>query len=190
MRASCASIAFTWNTVIVDRSIKTLALCSAVAITLGCARQAAPLSAPLGGTNRTHELDGERAHRDPARPITASLAGGSQRPPFRQTGIASWYGSAFHGRHTANGESFNAMALTAAHRTLPLGAFVKVTCFRSRKSVVVRINDRGPFRTTRIIDLSYAAAVALGIQHSGTAKVEIERVSAATHPRSPKKRRV
>jgi rare lipoprotein A len=90
-----------------------------------------------------------------------------------ETGQASWYGKALHGRRTASGERFDMHALTAAHRTLPFGTIVRVTEVRSGRSVNVRINDRGPFRRDRIIDLSYEAARKLGFIARGTARVEI-----------------
>lgn len=92
---------------------------------------------------------------------------------FRQTGRASWYGKRFNGRRTANGERFDMHALTAAHKTLPLASFVRVTNAENNKSVVVRINDRGPYVRGRVIDLSYAAARELGLEHVGTGRVEI-----------------
>jgi rare lipoprotein A len=92
---------------------------------------------------------------------------------FHQTGRASWYGKLFHGRRTANGERFNMNALTAAHRTLPLGSYVRVTNPATNDSVVVRINDRGPYARGRVIDLSYAAARVLHLQHAGTGRVQI-----------------
>ncbi len=90
------------------------------------------------------------------------------------TGTASWYGGKFHGRKTANGETYNMHALTAAHKYLPFGTEVVVTNQNNGKSVVVRINDRGPFVGSRIIDLSQAAATQLGMINSGTAKVKVE----------------
>lgn len=96
---------------------------------------------------------------------------------FHQTGRASWYGRAFHGRKTASGERYNMEAMTAAHRTLPLGSYVRVSLAGTSKWVVVKINDRGPFARGRILDLSYAAAKILGVQHAGTAKVTIEGLS-------------
>ena len=90
------------------------------------------------------------------------------------TGTASWYGPGFHGRRTANGERFNQNALTAAHRTLRFGTRVKVTNLRNNRSVVVRINDRGPYSGGRIIDLSAAAAREIGMINSGVARVRIE----------------
>ncbi|WP_244110147.1 septal ring lytic transglycosylase RlpA family protein [Burkholderia ambifaria] len=94
-----------------------------------------------------------------------------------QLGMASWYGKPFHGRRTANGERFNMYALTAAHRTLPLGTHVRVTHLVSGRSVLVRINDRGPYVRDRIIDLSMAAAEKLDLSRTGTAQVMIKSVS-------------
>lgn len=87
---------------------------------------------------------------------------------------ASWYGKSFHGRTTANGERFNQDAMTAAHRTLPFGTKLKVTCMQTGKSTIVRINDRGPFHGNRAIDLSKGAAKAIGLIESGTGKVKID----------------
>ena len=89
-------------------------------------------------------------------------------------GLASFYGAKFNGRRTASGEKYNHNALTAAHKTLPFGSKVQVTNVRNGKSVVVRINDRGPFVKGRIIDLSKAAAKQIGLGHSGTARVKLE----------------
>ena len=91
-----------------------------------------------------------------------------------QSGGASWYGPGFHGKKTASGERFNTRALTAAHRSLPFGTKVRVTNERTGRSVVVRINDRGPFVGGRVIDLSKAAAQAVGI--SGVGKVKLTRL--------------
>lgn len=92
---------------------------------------------------------------------------------FRQKGTASWYGSNFHGRKTSNGETYNMHAMTAAHKTLPMGTYVKVRNLKNNKTVVVRVNDRGPFIRGRIIDLSYGAAKKIGLVGPGTAPVEI-----------------
>lgn len=89
-------------------------------------------------------------------------------------GIASWYGPGFHGRQTANGERFNQNEMTAAHRSLPFGTKVRVTNANNGRSVIVRINDRGPFVGNRLIDLSAAAAQAIGLQSSGVGPVNIE----------------
>ena len=90
------------------------------------------------------------------------------------SGSASWYGGKFHGRKTANGERYNQNALTAAHKTLPFGTKVRVTNETNGKSVVVRINDRGPFVGKRVIDLSRAAANAVGMVQRGVARVKVE----------------
>lgn len=95
---------------------------------------------------------------------------------FKQTGLASWYGRQFHGRKTANGETFNMNAMTAAHRSLPLNCYIRVTNKDNGKSVIVKINDRGPFNGNRMLDLSYGAAQAIGIAQHGTGNVIIERV--------------
>ncbi|NPA10859.1 MAG: septal ring lytic transglycosylase RlpA family protein [Epsilonproteobacteria bacterium] len=93
---------------------------------------------------------------------------------WTQRGIASWYGPNFHGRYTSNGEVYNMYALTAAHKTLPMNTMVKVTNLNNGKSVVVRVNDRGPFVAGRIIDLSYAAGKRIGLDVTGTAPVKLE----------------
>ena len=96
--------------------------------------------------------------------------------PFRQQGIASWYGRKFHGQKTSIGETYDMYAMTAAHPTLPLPCFVRVTNPANGKSVVVRVNDRGPFHADRIIDLSYTAAAKLDYALRGSAVVVVERV--------------
>lgn len=93
---------------------------------------------------------------------------------FQQQGIASWYGKKFNGRKTSNGEIYDMYAMTAAHKTLPLGVDVRVTNLANGRSAVVRVNDRGPFVAGRIIDLSYSAARKLGIVEAGTAPVRVE----------------
>ncbi|OAI93786.1 septal ring lytic transglycosylase RlpA family protein [Pseudomonas putida] len=89
-------------------------------------------------------------------------------------GTASWYGTKFHGQNTANGEVYDLYGMSAAHKTLPLPAYVKVTNLDNRRSVILRVNDRGPFYSDRIIDLSYAAAKKLGYAETGTARVRVE----------------
>jgi len=92
---------------------------------------------------------------------------------FQRMGIASYYGRAFHGRRTASGVIFNQHSLTAAHRTLPLGTILRVINVKNHKAVIVKINDRGPFIRSRIIDLSHAAARSIGIRGLGTVKLEL-----------------
>jgi len=96
--------------------------------------------------------------------------------PFRQSGIGSWYGRRFHGAPTSSGEPYDMYAMTAAHPTLPIPSYARVTNLANGRSVVVRINDRGPFHSDRIIDLSYAAAWKLGYVEVGSARVEVESV--------------
>ena len=96
--------------------------------------------------------------------------------PFRQRGIASWYGKRFHGQKTSSGEIYDMYAMSAAHPTLPIPSYAKVTNVRNGRQVVVRVNDRGPFHSNRIIDLSYAAAYRIGIIESGSGEVEVESV--------------
>jgi len=105
-------------------------------------------------------------------PLTSDVA-------FRERGAASWYGRQFHGNRTASGEIYDMFAMTAAHPTLPIPSYVRVTAMRTRQSVIVRVNDRGPFKSDRVIDLSYAAAVRVGIVASGTGIVELERITHA-----------
>jgi len=93
---------------------------------------------------------------------------------YKQRGIASWYGKKFHGQRTSSGEEYNMYAMTAAHPTLPIPSFARVTNAETGKSVVVRINDRGPFLHDRVIDLSYTAAYKLGIIGKGSSEVEVE----------------
>lgn len=99
---------------------------------------------------------------------------------YAEEGIASWYGSKFHGRRTSSGEPYNMYAMTAAHRTLPLPTYVRVTNLDNGRSAILRVNDRGPFHDDRLIDLSYAAAVRLDVVSSGTARVRVEAVPGGT----------
>ncbi|MFY8272810.1 septal ring lytic transglycosylase RlpA family protein [Pseudoalteromonas sp. SSDWG2] len=104
---------------------------------------------------------------------------------FTEQGIASWYGRKFHGYQTSNGETYDMFAMTAAHKTLPLPSFVRVTNLDNGKSVIVRVNDRGPFHQDRIIDLSYSAAYKLGYHLKGTARVKLEALTlAGSKPRT------
>jgi rare lipoprotein A len=124
----------------------------------------------------------EPLHPRANRPYTA--LGRSYTPmttdaPFRQKGMASWYGKQFHGNRTASGEIYDMFAMTAAHPTLPIPSYVRVSNPRNGRSVIVRVNDRGPFRSDRIIDLSYGAATKLEIASAGTGEVEIERLTFA-----------
>ena len=104
---------------------------------------------------------------------------------YNHTGFASWYGTKFHGRRTASGERYNMNALTAAHTTLPMPSYVRVTNLANRRSLVLRINDRGPFAKGRIIDVSRRAAQLLGFARKGVQKVRVQRVDRNGRPLGP-----
>jgi rare lipoprotein A len=93
---------------------------------------------------------------------------------YSETGVASWYGPGFHGKMTANGEIFNKHELTAAHRTLQMPSMVRVTNLENGRSIIVRVNDRGPFAHDRVIDLSEKAAEIIGMKNQGTARVRVD----------------
>lgn len=99
---------------------------------------------------------------------------------YRERGVSSWYGKKFHGHKTSNGEVYDMYGMSAAHKSLPLPTYVRVTNLDNAKQVIVRVNDRGPFHGSRLIDLSYAAAFKLDMLKSGTARVEIEAISHAS----------
>lgn len=103
------------------------------------------------------------------------------RRPHHEEGLASWYGRRFHGRKTASGEIYDMYAMTAAHPTLPIPTYVRVTALNNGRSVVVRINDRGPFHSKRIIDLSYTAAHKLGYLKLGSTRVRVESLDPAAY---------
>lgn len=157
------------------------------------------LSACAGGSRKGDEADGPSSRRltaadvPDAKPRPEPRARYGNRSPYevlgkrytvmdssagyRQRGIASWYGSKFHGRLTSSGEVFDMHLATAAHRNLPLPTYAEVTNLDNGKRVVVKINDRGPFHDDRLIDLSYGAAVRLGMIGAGTARVEVRAIS-------------
>ena len=101
---------------------------------------------------------------------------------YSERGIASWYGEKFHGHKTSNGEVFDMYHVSAAHKSLPIPSFLKVTNLDNNRSIVVRVNDRGPFHGNRLIDLSYAAALKLGYAETGTARVQLESIVAENFP--------
>lgn len=127
---------------------------------------AVPRIEPLArGPNRPYTVMGKRYVPD------------TTDRPYRKRGIASWYGRKFHGRKTSNGETYDMFAMTAAHTTLPIPSYVRVTRVSTGQSVIVRVNDRGPFLHNRVIDLSYAAAHRLGMVGPGSAEVVVERIT-------------
>jgi len=104
---------------------------------------------------------------------------------YKERGLASWYGRKFHNQKTSTGEIYDMYAMTAAHPTLPLPSYARVTSLASGKSVVVRVNDRGPFHPGRVIDLSYAAAYRIGIAQRGSGEVEVESILPSDAPLTP-----
>ncbi len=131
-------------------------------------------------SQETIELKVEKPSKAASRPYTVMgkryypMTGDKE---FTQVGIASWYGKQFHGRKTAIGERYDMFAMTAAHPTMELPSYARVTNLKNGKSVIVRVNDRGPFLGGRAIDMSYAAAVKLGYHKAGTTRVKIERIT-------------
>ncbi len=124
----------------------------------------------------------EPLHRYANRPYTVfgkNYVPVASRQPYKERGMASWYGKKFHGQKTSSGEVYDMYKMSAAHKTLPIPSYARVTNVKNGRSVVVRINDRGPFHSDRIIDLSYAAAYKLGYIAAGSAMVEVESVEAA-----------
>jgi peptidoglycan lytic transglycosylase len=132
----------------------------------------ASLGAAQGNSGSAHDRSSPGTHQP--KPATKSTHQKRNRP--YQVGTASWYGSYFHGKETASGEAFNMYDLTAAHPSLPLGTYVKVTNMRNGRAVVVRVNDRGPVVEGRIIDLSYGAARVLNLEHRGIQQVRLDLV--------------
>lgn len=133
---------------------------------------AVPRAEPLSryGNMASYEVYGERYY------VLPDSRG------YKKRGRASWYGRKFHGRRTSSGEPYDMYAMTAAHKTLPLPTYVKVTNLSNGKQVILRVNDRGPFHNDRIIDLSYSAALKLDMFRNGTAMVEVEALDPAVKP--------
>lgn len=130
-----------------------------------------PATAPFTPGNKTpYEIFGEIYH------VMPDSFG------YVEIGVASWYGKKFHGRTTSNGEIFDMYAVSAAHKSLPIPSMVKVTNLDNGKSIVLRVNDRGPFHDDRLIDLSYAAAKAIGFADQGIAPVVVEAIDNLNHP--------
>jgi peptidoglycan lytic transglycosylase len=121
----------------------------------------------------------EPLHKYANRPYTAfgrDYVPMTSLQPFRQRGLASWYGKRYHGQKTSSGETYDMYAMTAAHPTLPIPSYARVTNVGNGRSVVLRINDRGPFRSGRVIDVSYVAAHKLGFLQAGQAQVDVEAI--------------
>src|SRR5438552_3977275 len=135
------------------------------------------LIATMAGASRPSNSEGKHSVRPTSKARTKTPE--KLDKPY-QIGKASWYGRPFHGRTTANGETYDMYQLTAAHPQLPLGTWVKVTNLRTGKSVLVRINDRGPMVEGRIIDLSFEAALAIGLNERGVERVRLDLANPVT----------
>ena len=155
-------------------SVPSLAL---VLLAAGCAPALSVSPTVLPSVTAAVAATADTRAAVPAAPAPAPAPVASQATASIVAGNASWYGPGFAGRHTANGEIFDPAQLTAAHRTLPFNTRVRVTHMATGQSVVVRINDRGPFKDNRIIDLSRAAADAIGLTASGVGQVQMEVLS-------------
>ena len=158
-----------------------LAACGSAPQKGGYYKDDGPPQAPAPNLGRIADAvpRAEPLHRFANRPYEAlgkSYAPMAAVQPFRQRGVASWYGKRFHGRKTASGEPYDMYAMSAAHPTLPIPSYARVTNLANGRSVIVRINDRGPFHAGRVIDLSYAAAHKLGYIAQGSAQVEVEAI--------------
>ena len=185
-----------------------LAACAAIALlVVSCSSSRTPPQTSAGVTSKPG-LDINRAHKDgapwwdvdvsripdatptlhtgPYKAAPYSVLGKTYFPmqeskTYVASGTASWYGTKFHGQNTANGEVYDLYGMSAAHKTLPLPSYVRVTNLDNNKSVILRVNDRGPFYSDRIIDLSYAAAKKLGYAETGTARVKVEGIDPAQY---------
>jgi len=153
-----------------------LLLCAAV-LTLSACGGGLNHYSKGGGYGKSSLPSGNGGYRKTGKPY--KIAGRTYYPlesarGYDETGVASWYGRDFHGKLTANGERYDMHALSAAHKTLPLPTLVRVTNLENGRSMVVRVNDRGPFVKSRVIDLSFAAAKALGYDEKGTTRVRVQ----------------
>ena len=181
--------------------LRVFSLVGLIGSLAACSAAAPPTPIPPSSSSR-YSIDQDRApsrNIDPAsilnvvpEPIARTMAG--NRSPYsvlgktyqvlpteegyRERGVASWYGEKFHGHKTSNGEVFDMYQVSAAHKSLPIPSFLQVTNLDNNRSIVVRVNDRGPFHGDRIVDLSYAAALKLGYADRGTARVELEAIIA------------
>ncbi|PTR27046.1 MULTISPECIES: septal ring lytic transglycosylase RlpA family protein [unclassified Pseudomonas] len=185
----------------INKPLKLMAFAALAVLVASCSTSRAPAQKSTTAVRSTPGLDINRAHKDgapwwdvdvsripdatptlhtgPYKASPYSVLGKTYFPlqeskTYVQSGTASWYGTKFHGQNTANGEVYDLYGMSAAHKTLPLPSYVRVTNLDNNKSVILRVNDRGPFYSDRIIDLSYAAAKKLGYAETGTARVKVE----------------
>ncbi|KII32650.1 lipoprotein [Pseudomonas fluorescens] len=184
-----------------NKPLKLMALAALAVLVASCSTSRAPTQKSTTAVRSAPGLDINRAHKDgapwwdvdvsripdatptlhtgPYKANPYTVLGKTYFPlqeskTYVQSGTASWYGTKFHGQNTANGEVYDLYGMSAAHKTLPLPSYVRVTNLDNNKTVILRVNDRGPFYSDRIIDLSYAAAKKLGYAETGTARVKVE----------------
>lgn len=184
-----------------DKPLKLMAFAALMVLVASCSTSRAPTQKSPTAVRSAPGLDINRAHKDGAPwwdvdvsripDATPTLHSGpykanpytvlgktyfpqQESKTYVASGTASWYGTKFHGQNTANGEVYDLYGMSAAHKTLPLPSYVRVTNLDNNKTVILRVNDRGPFYSDRIIDLSYAAAKKLGYAETGTARVKVE----------------
>jgi rare lipoprotein A len=184
------------------QSCKNLAIVTLLVLLVGCASKP-----PVNPNDGRYSIEQDRAPDSVLdigaipevvpEPIVRTLAG--NRSPYSvlgksytvmdteegytERGVASWYGEKFHGHRTSNGEVFDMYSASAAHKSLPIPSFLQVTNLDNNRSIIVRVNDRGPFHGDRIVDLSYAAAMKLGYANRGTARVQLEAIMPPTSSR-------
>jgi rare lipoprotein A len=187
----------TWTTLAVGFALLGLAACTSVPTRPGGSHKPGGFYLDDGPgespPSNLEQIPDAQPRAEPIKPSTARpyTALGQTYVPMTQVasykarGMASWYGKRYHGQPTSSGELYDMYAMTAAHPTLPIPSFARVTNLRNARSVVVRINDRGPFHGDRLIDLSYAAAYKLGIVASGHDLVEVEAVVSADAQQTP-----
>jgi rare lipoprotein A len=184
-----------------NKPLKLMAFAALAMLVASCSTSRAPTQKSSTAVRSAPGLDINRAHKDgapwwdvdvsripdatptlhtgPYKAAPYSVLGKTYFPlqeskTYVQSGTASWYGTKFHGQNTANGEVYDLYGMSAAHKTLPLPSYVRVTNLDNNRTVILRVNDRGPFYSDRIIDLSYAAAKKLGYAETGTARVKVE----------------
>ena len=177
------------------RAARLLAACIVVAMIAGCGANKPKDGPPRSGSRSVPVLPGDAVPKPEAKSrygngpnyevfgkhytVMPSATG------YRERGVASWYGKKFHGNLTSNREVYDMYKMTAAHKTLPLPTYVRVRNLRNNRTIIVRVNDRGPFVHNRIIDLSYAAALKLDMVETGTSLVEVEAITFGPKPSSP-----
>lgn len=173
---------------------KSLSLGALVVLLMsGCVRVETRDSGPTGAVDVSHIPDAVprveartiAGNKSPYTVLGKSYTVMDSSENYWAEGVASWYGTKFHGQHTANGEIYDMYAMSAAHKTLPIPTYVRVTNLANQRSVIVRVNDRGPFHGDRLIDLSYSAAHKLGFHQQGTARVRVEALDPRNYQSQP-----